>query len=165
MEQLEGSRPDGYLVRFPFYVQGSANAHILLTPKKLPTMMQDAYEVVIGAMNNKRIIIRKRINGAILANVYAPNMLNALKKTKFILDVTVNGEIFLYSENDLFTPVVYAYDPSPIKFTYVSFKNYESERLNFFYGYYPGVQKLPTVITMHPLLKDIITVVEKRRKL
>lgn len=152
------------MVRFPFYVQGSANAHILLSQKIQPSLADNAYEVVIGAFNNKRVIIRKRINGAVLANVYVPNALNALKRKKFILDVLATGELELYSEDDLFTPIATAFDPNPIKLQYVSFKNLQSERLNFFYGYYPGVQKLPSVITMHPLLKDIITIVEKKRK-
>lgn len=164
MANLEGSRAEGYLVRFPFYVQGPANAHILLTPKVQPTMMDNTYEIVIGAYNNQRVIIRKRIDGAVLANVHVPNVLNPLKRKKFILDVLESGEIEMYSEDDLFNPIVTAFDPNPVKFEFVSFKNLLSEKLNFFYGYYPGVQKLPTVITMHPMLKDIITVVEKKRK-
>lgn len=45
LAELPNVRPDGYIVRMPFYVQGPENAHILFTPKENPGDMDMAYEL------------------------------------------------------------------------------------------------------------------------
>lgn len=87
LADFEGSKPSGYILRWPFLVQGSGNAHILTTSKINPTEFDDAYEIVIGAWENHHIIIRKRINGAVLADVHVPHVLSESKPTKFVLDI------------------------------------------------------------------------------
>lgn len=89
-----GSQPDGYVLRWPFFVQGSGNAHMLVSPVMNPTELDDVYEIVIGASGNQEIIIRKRMNGAVLAEVHVPNVLSVLKLKKFFLDIT-KGTILL----------------------------------------------------------------------
>lgn len=45
LSDLYGIRPKGYLVRIPFYVSGTENAHVLLTSVQDPTFEDDAYEL------------------------------------------------------------------------------------------------------------------------
>lgn len=45
LTELPEVRPDGYIVRIPFYVQGPGNAHILFAQKENPTEHDDAYEI------------------------------------------------------------------------------------------------------------------------
>lgn len=132
--------PKDYILRFPFYIQGSSNAHVVLSPKENPGLEDNAYELVIGGWGNTRITIRKRIDGYPLADVVLPNVLNVLKKKEFIFEVTLDGELKLYTEENVYTPVLVAYDPKPLKLEYVSFKNHESEKLAFYYGYDPKQQ-------------------------
>lgn len=93
ISQFEGAQPTGYVLRWPFAIQGSGNAHILFSPIINPTELDDAYEIVIGAWDNHHIIIRKRINGVVLADVYLPHVLSATKLKKFVLDIT-EGKIY-----------------------------------------------------------------------
>lgn len=88
IDDFELARAGEYKLRFPFFVKGSSNAHILLSPQLNPSSFDDAYEIVIGAWNNQRIIIRKRINGAVLADVVLPRVLSPYRLKKFVLDVT-----------------------------------------------------------------------------
>lgn len=50
VNDIDGVRPKGYLLRFPFYVQGSQMAHVLLASKENPTEQDMAYE--IGKLNS-----------------------------------------------------------------------------------------------------------------
>lgn len=85
---FEGAQPSGYVLRWPFSVEGRGNAHILASPAMNPTELDDAYEVVIGAWGNHHIIIRKRINGAVLADVHVPHVLSETKLKTFVLDIS-----------------------------------------------------------------------------
>lgn len=45
MSELNGVRPKGYLIRIPFYLQGSGNAHVLFSEDVDPTELDNAYEL------------------------------------------------------------------------------------------------------------------------
>lgn len=45
MEELKQVHPDKYIVRVPFYVRGTGNAHILFSEVPNPTPLDDAYEL------------------------------------------------------------------------------------------------------------------------
>lgn len=92
---------------------------------------------MIGGWNNKRIILRKRIQGAVLANVYWPNIITDCRRKKFVFEVTRDGDIKLYSDDSPFKPILVAYDPSPMKLEFISFKNYLTEKIEFFWGNNP----------------------------
>lgn len=109
---------------------------------------------ILYLTGNTRVTIRKRIDGYPLADVVVPNVLNVLKKKQFIFEVTLDGELKLYAEDNQFTPIVVAYDPQPLQLNFVSFKNYENEKIAFYYGFDPRQQtnviiqeenKLPTI--------------------
>lgn len=88
LADFEGAQPPGYIMRWPFSVQGPGNAHILVSPIMNPTESDDAYEIVIGAWGNHHITLRKRINGAVLADVHIPHVLSETELKKFVLDIT-----------------------------------------------------------------------------
>lgn len=73
--------------------------------------------------------------------------------------------IELFSEDDLYNPLVSAVDPHPIDVKYISFKNYQSESIKFYYGFWPRETTTSTVevVTMNPLVVDPIEV-EKRKE-
>lgn len=52
-----------------------------------PTILDDTYEIILGAWRNRRIIIHKRIDGAILADITLPRVLSPMKLNKFVLDI------------------------------------------------------------------------------
>lgn len=70
--------------------------------------------------------------------------------------------IHLYGEDDLYNPLISAFDPVPVPINYVSFKNYMTEHLEFYYGYWPKEKTEVEVVTMNPLIIDPIAV-EKRK--
>lgn len=45
LEDMPEVRPNGYFMRFPFYLQGSGNAHILISSKENPDEFDNAYEL------------------------------------------------------------------------------------------------------------------------
>lgn len=58
----------------------------------------------------------------------------------------------MFSEDDLFKPIISAYDILPLKVKYVSFKNLLIERLSFYYGFYPSEKIVDNVLIKNPLL-------------
>lgn len=80
--------------------------------------------------------MRKRLNGAVLANIYWPNLLTQYKRKKFVLEISKFGEIKLYVEDLPYKPIMEVFDPLPEdwKLDYVSFKNHQREHLHFYYG-------------------------------
>lgn len=76
------------------------------------------------------------MNGAVLANVYWPNLLTSFKRKKFVLEITKHGDIKLFVEDLPYKPILTAYDPIPEdwKLDFVSFKNLLREKLQFYYG-------------------------------
>lgn len=143
LSDIENVKPSGFVVQFSFFAQGSANAHIIFSPVENPSLLDDVYEVVLGGFGNTRIMIRKRSNGVLLADVIVPNSLNVLKRKQFVFEVLNDGEIRLFGEDSL-KPLLTAFDPKPLNIAYISFKNLNNEKLSFFYGYNP--EQLPNVI-------------------
>lgn len=45
IDDMPTLRQPGYLIRASFFIQGSANAHIVLSPKENPTILDNAYEI------------------------------------------------------------------------------------------------------------------------
>lgn len=137
LEDVELARPEGYLLRFPLFIQGTSNAHVLFSPNENPLPTDNIYELVIGGFENSRIILRKRLDQAPLASVVYPNVLNVLKKKQFVFEVTVAGDIYLYSVDEPSRPLLIAYDPQPSKVNFFSFKNSNAVKVVFYYGYNP----------------------------
>lgn len=158
LNELQGVQPYGYLLRFPFYVQGTENAHILLSSKEHPTEQDPAYEIVIGDLSNSRIVIRKRIRGVVLGDIRRPNILSKLQKIKFVLEVSTTGEIKLYHHENPYRPLVQAFDPNPVLIKYISFKNYKNEKLDFFYGNPPRESREKIIAELLTSFKNKYTV-------
>lgn len=163
LDEFEGVHPHGYLLRMPFYIEGVANAHILLSPIENPSTEDNTYEILIGGSDNSRVEIRKRIHGHTLAEAHVPHVLTEMRKVKFVLEVSSSGDIKLYSEDSPYRPLVTAFDPSPVPFKYVSFRNDVDETLKFYYGNPPRdnpevlvadlLSDLKEKLIVHPLLQ------------
>lgn len=134
LNDIQGVRPEGYLLRFPFYVKASKMAHVIISSVEYPTELDDSYEIVIGAKENSHVILRKRMNGAVLADVYWPNILSDYKRTKFVFQVREDGLIQIYSEFDAYNSMLNAFDPVPVRMEYFSAKNWLPEKMVFNYG-------------------------------
>lgn len=93
--------------------------------------------LVIGGFKNTRILIKKRVDGAILADVYWPNILSEWKKKKFVFEVLVGGEVRLWCDETPYKPLVETYDPRPLLLEYLSFRNRLKEHVYFYYGNKP----------------------------
>lgn len=137
VNDIDGARSKGFLLRFPFYVQGTQKAHILVSPHANPTELENTYEIVLGDQGNTEIVIRKRINGAPLGRAIWPNVLSPYKKKKFVFEVQTDGFISVYSEDNPYKPLLTVFDAQPIALEYVSFKNWAPEKTYFYYGNLP----------------------------
>lgn len=84
--------------------------------------------------DNTRTIIRKRINGAILADVFWPNLLSEHLRKKFVIEISTIGDIKLYAQDNLYYPILQAFDVNPLPVQYMSIKNYNKEKIDLFYG-------------------------------
>lgn len=93
--------------------------------------------LVIGAWANTRVEIRKRKSGPLMTSVGAPNVISVLKRKKFVIEVTYDGHIRVFGEDDMYKPIAAAYDPRPFRVQYLGFKNYNKEPLKFYYNYNP----------------------------
>lgn len=117
------------------------------------------------------MVIRKRINGAILADEFVPELLSEHRRKKFVFEISTLGDIRLYSENDYYRPLASAFDPTPIKVQYMSVKNYNKEVVDLYFGNRPEdnnedvVQELIKAthdkVVMHPLLVKFKTLLKK----
>lgn len=117
-------------------------------------------------------MLRKRMNGAVLARAFYPQILSPYKRKKFVFEMTMDGEINLFSQDDLVRPLLHTYDPMPIKVEMISFRNYDNEKLIFYFGNRPedNNQKVVEELVkmkypeykMHPWFKEYSTL---RRKL
>lgn len=45
LTEVKDIRPEGYVLRLPFYLRAKANAFVLLSTKEKPTENDDAYEI------------------------------------------------------------------------------------------------------------------------
>lgn len=104
---------------------------------------------VIGGWDNTRTILRKRINGVVLDDVFWPNLLSEHKRSKFIIEISTIGDIKLYAEEDLYHPIVHAFDGNPLAVQYMSIKNYKKEHIELFYG------------MKRPAVKDLLMIEEE----
>lgn len=134
LDDIAGIRPEGYVLQFPFYLRASKMAHVIFSAKENSTADDDAYELIVGSEDNSRVILRKRMNGAVMANVYWPNILSKFKRIKFVFQVCADGHIELFSQFDAYKPLLSVYDPIPIQMEFVSVKCSAAESLVFNYG-------------------------------
>lgn len=81
---------------------------------------------VIGASELFQVQIRRRIGRDVIAKIGRPNLLNDKVPVKFVLEITKNGFIALYSSHDPFTPLIVAHDPNPLPIKYLSFASKDS---------------------------------------
>lgn len=102
------------------------------------------YTVIGGSFN--RISIRRRRDGDVLNELQMPKAISAEEITHFLLEITVGGDIVLYSSQFKDKPLIVAHDPNPLPVRYVSFGAY----VDYFYN----CQKdLPfSAVPKHPLL-------------
>lgn len=134
LNDVQGVHPVGYIIQFPFYVKASEMAHVIFSSVEHPTQHDDAYEIVLGARENNHVILHKRMNGAVLADVYWPNILSRYKRTKFVFQIRNDGLIQIFSEHDIYNPLLTVFDPVPVKLKYVSAKSLLPEKMVFNYG-------------------------------
>lgn len=149
---IEESQPNGYFLRFPFYLNGANDAHIVVSTKMNPSGLDTVYEFVIGGWREGHIVIRKGINGPVLADNYWPNALSVWRKKKFVLEIQRNNYIRLYSEDLPYYAIAAAYDwiPENVKFNYLSVKNIFGKQLSLSYGE-------PTKVVAGKSFKDLLT--------
>lgn len=81
---------------------------------------------VIGAPGLFQVQIRRHIGRDVIANIGKPNLLNDKTPVKFLLEITKDGFIALYSSYDPFTPLITAHDPKPLPIKYISFASKDS---------------------------------------
>lgn len=79
------------------------------------------------------------MNGAVLADVYMPNILSEFRRKKFVLEITKDGEIALFIEDIPFKPILTAFDyiPEDYELNYMSMKNVYDEKLELYWGKLP----------------------------
>lgn len=96
LDEFPAAKPAKMLLRLPLFIQGDSNAHILISPTLNPTPLDDTYEIILGAWQNRRVIIHKRIDGAVLADITLPRILSPMKLKKFVLDINQSRFYILF---------------------------------------------------------------------
>lgn len=157
MTNLKEVKPSGFLVRFPVYIEGPNSAHIILAPSSTVTANDDAYEIIIGGWLNTRSEIRKRLDGAVLAAAETPNILSLLKKKKFVVEITDEGFINVFSEDNPNYPFITAVDPKPAKIEFVGFKGYEDAVIKYFFDYRPQLDTDKLLANLLPAKYDLVS--------
>lgn len=113
-------KQSGFSLRIPFWVQGSRDAHIILSPEQKPSRFGKVYEIRIGAKDNSLITVSKQISGDIVHRVYEQNVLSWWKPTKFVLEVTQDGTLQLWSSHNPYAPLLSWKDPEPLPIKFIS---------------------------------------------
>lgn len=81
LSEIEHAKASGFLVQLSFFVQGSSNAHLVFSPIGNPSPLDNVYEVIIGGFGNMRTMIRKRIDGVLLAHAIISNILSVDRRS------------------------------------------------------------------------------------
>lgn len=89
---------------------------------------------MIGAGGYFHVQIRRRKTGQVLAKVGRPNLISSKYPVKFVLEITKDGHIALFSSHDPFTPLLTAYDPHPLPIRFLSFASYRQNLVQFYFN-------------------------------
>lgn len=84
---------------------------------------------MIGS-SSKRVIIRRERDGSVLKELQIPNAIDTEKTTRFLLEISVGGEIVLYSSQFADKPLLVTRDPNPLPVRYISF----GANVDYFYN-------------------------------
>lgn len=87
-----------------------------------------------------------RRNSRILKELQIPKTIDAAKTTQFLLEITVGGEIILYTSQYQDRPLIMTHDPNPLPLRYISFGAY----VEYFYDCKKDAPF--QVMPKHPLL-------------
>lgn len=88
VEILPKYKPQGYVLRYPLFIQGSRDAFIALSTSQNPTPDDDAYEILLGNNGNTFHQITRKINGKLLAKTRESRVLSSFTPTKFVIEIT-----------------------------------------------------------------------------
>lgn len=89
---------------------------------------------MLGGRGPFHVQLRRKVGSETLAKVGLPNIISANKPTKFILEVTDEGKITLYSSHNPFVPIFKVFDKQPLQVKYLSFSSNEDKLAQFFFG-------------------------------
>lgn len=82
-------RPNGFMLRFPFYVQGSENAHILLsTAPNADTDNANLFEIRLGTEGNTLSQIVRKATGEVMAKIYEQNVLSESRPLRVVIEIS-----------------------------------------------------------------------------
>ncbi|XP_031620433.1 uncharacterized protein LOC116338976 [Contarinia nasturtii] len=120
--------------RVSVYLIGPRDAHIILSSTNKPNRDKDfVYEFLFGGYDNKRIIIRKRIQRYTLKELSFSEVIPVLRPLKVMIEISNNGHIKVYIENKP-EPVIEAFDPFVLPVKYISFASYQGASNEFLYN-------------------------------
>lgn len=94
---------------------------------------------MIGGWDSKYVLLRKRIDGSIVAKAYWPNIITDSRRTKFVFDITVDGWVKLYSDVSPYKPLLSFFDPKPVHIEIMAFKSDSSEKIEYLWGKNPSM--------------------------
>lgn len=93
LSDFDDAQPDGYLAKIPLYVQSASDVRILLATTNHPNLETDKiYEIVIGAWNNTRSVIRTKNSPAeewIIASVLENDVLFVDSVVKIEVEIKI----------------------------------------------------------------------------
>lgn len=116
--------------------------------------MSEKWIAVFGGSSN-RVAIRRRRDGEVLNELHIAGTIDSEKTTPFLLEITVGGEIVLYSSQYRDRPLIMTHDSNPLPVRYISFGVY----VDYFYNCKKDAAF--KVVPRHPLLNtDLLTKVD-----
>lgn len=122
VEVLPKYQPKGYILRYPFFIQGSRDAYVHLSTSETPSVDdENTYEIQIGALGNTQHQLTRKINGKLFAQTRESRVLSGYTPTKFVIEITSDGHIRVFSSKSPYAPLLEAYDPSPVPVKYINF--------------------------------------------
>ncbi|KAJ6636133.1 hypothetical protein Bhyg_14720 [Pseudolycoriella hygida] len=131
---LATSAWEGYFVRMPFYISTEyytmGSSHVLVTAG----FDQDEkyfYKLVIGRSNNQYVTFYR--NGQILKEVLEPSLITKDRLVRFILEITKDGQIRIFTDLNKVKPLLEVRDSNPI--TNLEYIAFGSEEVSITYYY------------------------------
>lgn len=160
-------RTEGYIVNFPFYIQGERDAHVLFTTEPKANRDANEYEILIGGWGNQRVIIRRKQGANVLREVQLVDILANDKWIAFLIQITTRGDIRIFRKEDThpFKLMAEANDPDPIPVEYISFGSWGTNLVKFYFNCSFSFATPDAVYdtTDHPLLaRDVPSSVDVR---
>lgn len=164
LSDYKGFRPDGYLIRFPFWLIDGYEIILSFSQDDNP-VDGNAYEVIstCACVYGRRSLLRKRIKGVGSIECTPWGWID-YKPKKYVFEVTIDGNVRLFCDDFPTVPMLETFDPQPFAINFLHYRTARKEATKMYFSDVPTdptdvmrehlIQKYYGSAAVHPSLQN-----------